>query len=124
VRNADNYGGDSKAVRLPSSRATLISASLMVVLTLAVHIDPGWFIRPFTGDPAVVVVGATFLQVISWNFVASGINFTCSAMFQALGNTWPALLSTGMRLLMSIWRCCPSRSTMFCNNCDAEYDVL
>lgn len=80
-------------------RATLISASLMVVLTLAVHIDPGWFIRPFTGDPAVVVVGATFLQVISWNFVASGINFTCSAMFQALGNTWPALLSTGTRLL-------------------------
>ncbi len=28
---------------------------------------------------------------ISFNFVASGLIFTCSGMFQALGNTWPAL---------------------------------
>jgi O-antigen/teichoic acid export membrane protein len=36
--------------------------------------------------------------VISWNFFAMGIVFTCSSLFQALGNTWPALVSTGTRL--------------------------
>ena len=36
-----------------------------------------------------------------------GLVFTCSSMFQALGNTWPALLSTTARLLIfampAIW---------------------
>jgi Na+-driven multidrug efflux pump len=46
-----------------------------------------------------VAVGATYLRVISWNFVATGLIFTCSGLFQALGNTWPSLLSSGSRLL-------------------------
>jgi Na+-driven multidrug efflux pump len=41
----------------------------------------------------------TFLKVSSWNFVAQGIIFTCSSMFQGLGDTRPALLSSGTRLL-------------------------
>lgn len=40
-----------------------------------------------------------FLRIISWNFVASGLIFTCSGMFQAMGNTLPALLSSASRLL-------------------------
>jgi Na+-driven multidrug efflux pump len=44
-------------------------------------------------------VGAEFLRIISWNFVASGIIFTCSGMFQAFGNTVPSLLSSATRLL-------------------------
>jgi Na+-driven multidrug efflux pump len=36
---------------------------------------------------------------MSWNFVGTGIIFTCSGLFQALGNTWPALLSSGARIL-------------------------
>jgi Na+-driven multidrug efflux pump len=36
--------------------------------------------------------------VISWNFVATGIIFTCSGMFQALGNTVPALISSATRV--------------------------
>ena len=42
--------------------------------------------------------GAIYLTVISWNYVASGINLCCSGMFQALGNTLPALLSSVSRL--------------------------
>lgn len=42
---------------------------------------------------------AEFLGIISFNFVASGIVFACSGIFQALGNTWPSLLSTSLRLL-------------------------
>jgi Na+-driven multidrug efflux pump len=44
-------------------------------------------------------VGALFLRLISWNFIASGIVFTCSGMFQALGNTMPSLLSSATRLI-------------------------
>jgi Na+-driven multidrug efflux pump len=31
--------------------------------------------------------------------VANGLIFTCSSLFQALGNSWPALLSSGSRVL-------------------------
>ena len=48
---------------------------------------PEWFIERFTTEPAVVAVGAPYLRIISWNFVANGLIFTCSGMFQALGNT-------------------------------------
>ena len=44
-------------------------------------------------------VGATYLRVIAWNFLATGLIFSCSGMFQALGNTWPSLASSGARLL-------------------------
>jgi Na+-driven multidrug efflux pump len=47
----------------------------------------------------VVAVGATYLRVISLNFVATGLVFTCSGLFQALGNTWPSLASSASRLL-------------------------
>jgi Na+-driven multidrug efflux pump len=47
----------------------------------------------------VVTVGATYLRVISLNFVATGLIFTCSGVFQSLGNTWPSLASSGSRLI-------------------------
>src|SRR5256885_8606047 len=57
------------------------------------------FIEGFTRQPDAVAVGSTYLRVISWNFLATGLIFTCSGLFQALGNTWPSLLSSGARLL-------------------------
>jgi Na+-driven multidrug efflux pump len=47
----------------------------------------------------VVEVGAQFLRIISWNFVAQGIIFSCSSLFQALGNTVPSLISSATRLV-------------------------
>jgi Na+-driven multidrug efflux pump len=44
-------------------------------------------------------VGSQYLQVISWNFLASGFVFTCSAVFQGLGNTVPAVISSASRVL-------------------------
>ena len=78
--------------------AALIGSLLMLVLTLMCQWRPEWFVRGFTSDPAVIAVGAQFLHISSWNFVASGIIFTCSGMFQALGNTVPAMLSSATRL--------------------------
>jgi putative MATE family efflux protein len=86
-------------VRETFRSAALIGSGLMLVLTLMCQWQPQWFIHFFTHDPQVVEVGAQFLHIISWNFVASGLIFTCSGVFQALGNTWPALFSTGSRLL-------------------------
>jgi Na+-driven multidrug efflux pump len=53
----------------------------------------------FTKEPAVISVGAAFLHIVSYNFIAQGLIFTCSGMFQALGNTIPSLISGVTRLV-------------------------
>lgn len=87
--------------------AALMEIGLMVVITLLCHVAPEAMIRFFSQDPEVVRVGTDFLRIISWNFVATGFIFTCSGLFQALGNTWPALWSGITRLLVfgipAIW---------------------
>jgi putative MATE family efflux protein len=81
-------------------RTALIQSSvLMLMITLLCQWRPEWFIEAFTRQPQVVAVGATYLRIISWNFVATGVIFTCSGTFQALGNTWPSLVSSASRLL-------------------------
>jgi putative MATE family efflux protein len=86
-------------VRATFRSSIAIGSAIMLALTLICQIKPDWFARAFTSDPAVIAVAAEFLHYISWNFVAQGIVFTCSGMFQALGNTVPSLLSSGSRLL-------------------------
>jgi len=94
-------------VRATFRSATIIGSVLMIALTLICQIKPEWFVRAFTQDEAVVAVAAEFLRYISWNFVASCIVFTCSGMFQALGNTVPALMSSASRFftfaLPAVW---------------------
>ncbi len=95
-----NFGAKQPArVRETLRSAALISSVLMLLLTLICQWRPELFIHLFTSEPAVVAVGAQFLRIISWNFVAQGIIFTCSGMFQAMGNTWPAMLSTATRMV-------------------------
>ncbi len=79
--------------------AALMGSGLMLVLTLICQWRPELFVQGFTEEPAVRDVATTFLRTISWNFVASGLLFTCSGMFQALGNTVPSLVSSATRLL-------------------------
>jgi Na+-driven multidrug efflux pump len=47
----------------------------------------------------VVAMGSEYLQIVAWNFIASGFIFCCSGMFQAMGNTWPSLLSSATRIV-------------------------
>jgi putative MATE family efflux protein len=86
-------------VRETLRAAALLTSVLMLAITLVCQWRPEWFIRAFTRQADVVTVGATYLRIISWNFVATGLIFTCSGVFQALGNTWPSLLSSASRLL-------------------------
>jgi putative MATE family efflux protein len=94
-----NFGAKNAGrVRETLRSAALMSSALMLLLTLACQWRPDLFIGLFTSDAAVVAIGAQFLRIISWNFVAQGIIFTCSGMCQAMGNTWPAMFSTATRL--------------------------
>jgi putative MATE family efflux protein len=79
--------------------AAILGSSIMAVLTVLCQWQPQWLVHGFTSDAAVVAVAGQFLRTVSWNFVASGLIFTCSGVFQALGNTLPALLSSASRLI-------------------------
>ena len=86
-------------VRQSFRAAAINGGAIMLILTLICQWFPQQLIAGFSGEPQVVAFGAEFLQIISWNFLLSGLVFTCSGMFQALGNTLPALLSSASRLL-------------------------
>jgi putative MATE family efflux protein len=87
--------------------AATISVILMVAITLLCQWRPEWLVRGFTDEPEVVEVASHFLRLISFNFAASALIFTCSGIFQGLGHTWPALGSTASRVvtfaLPAIW---------------------
>ncbi|MEJ0048474.1 MAG: MATE family efflux transporter [Rhodospirillales bacterium] len=95
-----NFGAKNAGrVRETFRDAVIACSAIMFVFTLVCQWRGEFFIRFFSSDPQIVAVGAEFLHFISWNFVAMGIVFTCSSMFQALGNTWPSLMSTGLRVV-------------------------
>lgn len=96
--------GQNVGARLPERvravfrDAALMAAAAMLVLTAAVHLWSGGMVAFFTADPAVVQAGTVYLEIISWSFVASGIVFVASSMFQALGNTVPSLIASTVRM--------------------------
>ena len=80
---------------------------VMLALTIFCQWRPALLVAGFTDDPEVIAVGADYLRVISWNFLAMGIIFTNSSMFQGMGNTVPAFLASATRLvtfaLPAVW---------------------
>jgi len=95
-----NYGARQFGrVRETFGAAAKISVAVMIVLTLLCQMRPEWLVVGFTKDPEVIEVASHFLRLISWNFAASGLIFTCSGIFQGLGHTWPALASTASRIV-------------------------
>jgi putative MATE family efflux protein len=91
--------GKFARVRETFALTTLIGSCVMVVMTFFCQWGSGWLLGAFTKDPTAIGVGTQYLQIISWNFVASGFVFTCSAVFQGLGNTVPAVVSSASRLV-------------------------
>ena len=81
-----------------------VAASLavggMLVLVGLCHLAPAALIGVFRTDPAVVAVGEEYLRIVSWNFIASGLVFVASSMFQAMGNTLPSLATSAVRVLV------------------------
>jgi Na+-driven multidrug efflux pump len=95
-----NFGaGLAERVRYTFRDAALICSALMLVMTLLTQWRPEVLLAPFTNDPQALAYGADYLRIASWNFVASGVVFTCSSMFQGLGDTRPSLFASASRLL-------------------------
>ena len=96
-----NYGArDGARVRETFRVSVLHGAIVMAVLTLLVQWKSEMLARIFTTDPAVVAVAAEFLRYLSWNFLPAAVTMTCSSIFQAMGNTWPALGSSAIRIVI------------------------
>jgi putative MATE family efflux protein len=97
-----NFGARlATRVKATFKDAALMAAGVMLLLAILCNIAPAWLVSVFTNDPAVVAVGAEYLRIISWNFVASGVIFVASSMFQAMGNTVPSLVSSAVRITLT-----------------------
>ena len=98
-----NFGaGLGQRVKDTYKDAAAMSVAMMVLLALLCHIAPAALIGVFSKDAAVIAVGDEYLRIISWFFVASGLIFLNSSMFQAMGNTMPSLLTSGARILIVV----------------------
>ena len=99
--------GNGARVRETFKMAALIGSGVMFIATVISQTQSDRMLALFTKEPAVIAVGATFLHIAAYNFIAQGLIFTCSGMFQALGNTIPSLLSGAVRLatfaLPAVW---------------------
>jgi putative MATE family efflux protein len=98
-----NFGG-RRADRVRSSyySALGITSLVMVLLTIASQFAPDALIRLFSSDPSVIAFGSEYLRIVSLNFLAAGIVFTSSSVFQGIGNTLPPLASSMTRLLLFV----------------------
>lgn len=96
-----NYGaGRYDRVRETSRKGMLLSSIVMLVVTILMLWKSDLLVGFFTSEEDVIEVGSVFLQLISLNFIAQGIVFSCSGIFQGLGNTRPAMLSSLARVLV------------------------
>ena len=96
-----NFGaGNGERVKETFRSVLLLGTAVMLAFTVLAQWRPELWLGAFTRDPETIAVGALFLRMISLNLVAQGLIFVCSSMFQGLGNTKPALLSSGARLIM------------------------
>jgi putative MATE family efflux protein len=80
--------------------ACTMAAAWMFFAAVLCNIAPAALVGVFSPDAQVVTVGDEYLRIISWNFMASGIIFVASSMFQALGNTIPSLVASVSRILI------------------------
>lgn len=98
-----NFGaGLNDRVRETWSKGILLCTIVMVMTTILLQWQAASLVAFFSEEEEVVAIGSVFLQFISWNFVAQGVVFTASGVFQGLGNTRPALISSAIRLLVFV----------------------
>jgi putative MATE family efflux protein len=96
-----NFGArQAERVKRTFRDAAWMAAGVMLVFAIACHIAPAAMIGVFSKDPEVIAIGAEYLRIISWNYVASGVIFVASSMFQAMGNTIPSLVTSGVRIAL------------------------
>lgn len=97
-----NFGARlADRVKATFKDAALMAAGIMLVFAILCQIAPAALIGVFSHDLGAVAYGADYLRIVSWNFVASGVIFVTSSMFQAMGNTVPSLIASGARITLT-----------------------
>ncbi len=94
--------GKGDRVRAAFKAAAGMSAGAMLIASVGIYFAAAPLMAIFTKDPEVTAVGVEYLRIVVLNFVASGITFVSSSMFQALGNTLPSLVTSGLRLVVAV----------------------
>lgn len=96
-----NFGGRrGDRVRQSVYAAIGLATAIMLLLALVAHYLPAVLLSGFSQDPRVIAFGSEYLRIAALNFVAAGIVFSSSSVFQGLGHTIPPLLSSLMRLFL------------------------
>lgn len=89
-------------VRAAFKAAAGMAGGAMLIAAVGIYFGAEAVMRVFTKDAEVTAVGVEYLHIVVLNFVASGITFVSSSMFQALGNTIPSLMTSALRLVISV----------------------
>jgi putative MATE family efflux protein len=94
--------GKGDRVRAAFKTAALLAGGVMFLMMIGIYLSAAPLMGIFTNDREVTRVGVEYLRIVVLNFVASGVTFVSSSMFQALGNTLPSLATSTVRLVVSI----------------------
>lgn len=89
-------------VRETYRSAVLLSIGVTLIVGVFCYAASSALIGFFSPDPRVIEVGTEYLRIVAFTFMASGINFVNSSMFQALGNTLPSLATSAVRMAIVI----------------------
>jgi putative MATE family efflux protein len=96
-----NFGArQAQRVRDTFKNAAVMAVVFMILLAIVCQIAPAQLVGFFTNDPAVVEVGVEYLRILSISYIASGLIFVNSSMFQAMGNTMPSLIASATRIIL------------------------
>jgi putative MATE family efflux protein len=87
-------------VRQTFATAAMLATAMMLLLFAICQLAPAALIRFFSTDAQVIAVGEEYLRIVGWTFVCSGIIYVGSSMFQAMGNTIPALITSFVRIIV------------------------
>ena len=92
--------GKADRVRTTFLSAMGMAAGLMTLSAVAGYLEAERFMEIFSHDPEVIRIGVDYLHIAAWSFVASGVVFVSSSMFQALGNAVPPMLTSISRIAL------------------------
>jgi putative MATE family efflux protein len=90
----------AERVRAAFRSATGMAVLVMAAMTVLCNLAADRLFDIFTDDPEVIRIGVEYLRIVSWSFVASGVVFVSSSLFQALGNTIPPLVTSFSRIVL------------------------
>ncbi|KAF1018232.1 MAG: MATE family efflux transporter [Burkholderia sp.] len=91
--------GMAERVRRTFGAAIWLISSIMLLACLLLLWEGETLLGRFATGGEVIEQGTHYLHIACWSFIAQGVIFTCSSVFQGLGNTRPALVSSVVRLL-------------------------